>query len=182
MIRLSLLTIALFSTISVQAAYVIKMPIEQNRGGHLQDNSIAFVGGNVGNGGNGGNGSNPTTPETTPEEPAKPEQPSRESVCIAAKQNVTSIATAQNLGVTVKYIYPLPADKCVLMVMSVGKFTDKASLVRFGNSVSSLNIVNYSMGIERYSSTTLDTFVSSGITDVNAQADKIWSRYLTDKK
>lgn len=179
MIRLSLLTIALFSSISVQAAYVIKVPMEQNRGGPLQNNSIAFVSGNAGN---GGNGSNPITPDPKPEEPAKPEEPTRESVCIAAKQNVISIAAAQNLGVTVKYIYPLPADKCVLMVMSVGKFTDKASLVRFGNSVSSLNIVNYSIGIERYSSTTLDTFISSGITDVNAQADKIWSRYLTDKK
>ncbi|MFJ4545818.1 hypothetical protein ACIP1X_19745 [Pseudomonas sp. NPDC088885] len=179
MIRLSLLTIALFSSISVQAAYVIKVPMEQNRGGPLQNNSIAFVSGNVGN---GGNGSNPTTPETTPDEPAKPEEPTRESVCIAAKQNVISIAAAQNLGVTVKYITPMQADRCVLMVMSIGKFTDKASLVRFGNSILSLNIENYSVGLQRYSSSTLDTFISSGITDVNAQADKIWSRYLTDKK
>lgn len=177
MIRLSLLIIALFSSISVQAAYVIKMPMEQNQGGHLQNNSIAFVGAN------GGGSTPPVTPDPKPEEPeVKPEEPTRESVCITAKQNVISIAAAQNLNLTVKYIYPLPADKCVLMVQSIGKFTDKASLVRFGNSVSSLNIVNYSMGIERYSSTTLDTFVSSGITDVNAQADKLWSRYLTDKK
>ncbi|PKA70441.1 hypothetical protein ATI02_3346 [Pseudomonas baetica] len=178
MIRLSLLTIALFSSISVQAAYVIKVPMEQNRGGPLQNNSIAFVSGNVGN---GGNGSNPTTPDPTPEEP-KPEEPSRESVCIAAKQNVISIAAAQNLGVTVKYITPMQADRCVLMVMSIGKFTDKASLVNFGNSILSLNIENYSVGVQRYSSSTLDTFISSGITDVNAQADKLWSRYLTDKK
>jgi len=175
MIRLSLLTIAIFGSMSVQAAYVINVPMEQNRGGHLQNNSIAFVSGN------GGNGSNPTTPDPKPEEP-KPEEPTRESVCIAAKQNVISIAAAQNLNLTVKYIYPLPADKCVLLVQSIGKFTDKASLVRFGNSVSSLNIQDYSMGIERYSSTTLDTFVSSGITDVNTQAEKLWSRYLIDKK
>lgn len=178
MIRLSLLTIALFSSISVQAAYVIKVPMEQNRGGSLPINSIAFVSGNVDN---GGNGSNPTTPDPKPEEP-KPEEPSRESVCIAAKQNVISIAAAQNLGVTVKYITPMQADRCVLMVMSIGKFTDKASLVRFGNSILSLNIENYSVGLQRYSSSTLDTFISSGITDVNAQADKLWSRYLTDKK
>lgn len=179
MIRLSLLTIALFSSISVQAAYVIKVPMEQNRGGPLQNNSIAFVSGNAGN---GGNGSNPTTPDPKPEEPAKPEEPTRESVCIAAKQDVISIAAAQNLGVTVKYITPMQADRCVLMVMSIGKFTDKASLVRFGDSILSLNIENYSVGVQRYSSSTLDTFISSGITDVNAQADKLWSRYLTDKK
>lgn len=172
--RLTILTIAILSSMSVQAAYVIEMPMEQNRGGHLQNNSIAFVGGN------GGNGSNPTTPDPKPEEP-KPEEPTRESVCIAAKQNVISIAAAQNLNLTVKYIYPLPADKCVLMVQSIGKFTDRASLVRFGNSVSSLNIENYSMGVERFNSSTLDTFVSSGITDVDAQADKLWSRYLSDK-
>lgn len=176
MIRLSLLTIALFSTLSANAAYVMKIPMEANSGGPLPTSSIAFVSGN------GGNGSNPTTPETTPEEPAKPEEPSRESVCIAAKQDVISIAAAQNLGVTVKYITPMQADRCVLMVMSIGKFTDKASLVNFGNSVLSLNIENYSVGVQRYSSSTLDTFISSGITDVNAQADKLWSRYLTDKK
>ncbi|UZS72943.1 hypothetical protein OQB66_00955 [Pseudomonas syringae] len=177
MIKLSLLTIALFSSISVQAAYVIKMPMEQNQGGHLQNNSIAFVGAN------GGGSTAPVTPDPKPEEPeVKPEEPSRESVCITAKQNVIGIAAAQNLGVTVKYIYPLPADKCVLMVMSISKFADKSTLVNFGNSVARLNIENYSIGIERYSSTTLDTFISSATTDVNAQADKLWSRYLIDKK
>lgn len=176
MIKLSLLTIALFSSITANAAYIIKIPMEQKLGGSLPTSSIAFVSGNV------GNGSNPTTPETTLEEPAKPEKPSRESVCITAKQNVIGIAAAQNLGVTVKYIYPLPADKCVLMVMSISKFADKSTLVNFGNSVARLNIENYSIGIERYSSTTLDTFISSATTDVNAQADKLWSRYLIDKK
>lgn len=179
MIKLSLLTIALFSSISIQAAYVIKIPMEQNLGGSLPTSSIAFVGGV------GGGSTPPLTPEPEPkpEEPeAKPEEPTRESVCASAKQNVISIAASQNLGVTVKYISPLPADKCVLMVMSIGKFTDKSSLINFGNSVARLNIENYSIGIERYSSTTVDMFISSVTTDVNAQADKLWSRYLTDKK
>lgn len=178
MIKLSLLTIALFASMSANAAYVIKIPMEQNLGGHLQQNSIAFVGGI-------GGGSNPPVtpePEPKPEEPAKPEEPNRESVCASAKQNVISIAASQNLGVNVKYISPLPNDKCVLMVMSIGKFTDKAALVKFGNSVARLNIENYSIGIERYSSTTVDMFISSVTTDVNAQADKLWSRYQTDKK
>jgi hypothetical protein len=178
MIKLSLLTIALFSAMSVQAAYVIKIPMEQNLNGPLPVSSIAFVGGN------GGGSTSPVTPEpeTKPEEPAQPEKPSRESVCASAKQNVISIAASQNLSVTVKYISPLPADKCVLMVMSIGKFTDKAALVNFGNSVARLNIEDYSIGIERYSSTTVDMFISSVTTDVNAQADKLWSRYQTDKK
>ncbi|MGY3325977.1 hypothetical protein [Pseudomonas sp. TE3911] len=177
MIKLSLLTIALFSSISVQAAYVIKIPMEQNLGGSLPTSSIAFVGGI------GGGSASPVTPDPKPEEPEqKPEEPSRESVCASAKQNVISIAASQNLGVTVKYISPLPADKCVLMVMSIGKFTDKAALVNFGNSVARLNIENYSIGIERYSSTTVDMFISSVTTDVSTQADKIWSRYQTDKK
>ncbi|WP_135499881.1 hypothetical protein [Pseudomonas citronellolis] len=177
MIKLSLLTIALFSSISVQAAYVIKIPMEQNLGGSLPTSSIAFVGGI------GGGSTSPVTPDPKPEEPEqKPEEPSRESVCASAKQNVISIAASQNLGVTVKYISPLPADKCVLMVMSIGKFTDKAALVNFGNSVARLNIENYSIGIERYSSTTVDMFISSVTTDVSTQADKIWSRYQTDKK
>lgn len=177
MIKLSLLTIALFASMSANAAYIIKMPMEQKLGGHMQDNSIAFVGKN------GGGSNPPVTPDPTPEEPeAKPEEPTRESVCASAKQNVISIAASQNLGVNVKYIYPLPADKCVLMVMSIGKFTDKAALVNFGNSVAGLNIENYSIGIERYSSTTVDMFISSVTTDVNAQADKLWSRYQTDKK
>lgn len=177
MIKLSLLTIALFSAMSVQAAYVIKIPMEQNLGGHLQHNSIAFVGGV------GGGSTSPVTPDPKSEEPeTKPEEPSRESVCASAKQNVISIAASQNLSVTVKYISPLPADKCVLMVMSIGKFTDKAALVNFGNSVARLNIENYSIGIERYSSTTVDMFISSVTTDVSTQADKIWSRYQTDKK
>ncbi|MFL1559834.1 hypothetical protein ACI77J_01200 [Pseudomonas sp. O64] len=46
MIRLSLLTIALFSSMSVNAAYVLRMPMEQNLGGHLQNNSIVFLGNN----------------------------------------------------------------------------------------------------------------------------------------
>lgn len=178
MIKLSLLTIALFSAMSVQAAYVIKIPMEQNLNGPLPVSSIAFVGGN------GAGSTSPVTPEpeNKPEEPAQPEKPSRESVCASAKQNVISIAASQNLGVTVKYISPLPGDKCVLMVMSIGKFTDKAALVNFGNSVARLNIENYSIGIERYSSTTVDMFISSVTADVNAQADKLWSRYQTDKK
>jgi len=176
MIKLSLLTIALFASMSANAAYVIKIPMEQNLGGHMQDNSIAFVGKN------GGGSNPPVTPDPKPEEPAQPEEPSRESVCASAKQNVISIAASQNVGVTIKYISPLPADKCVLMVMSIGKFTDKAALVNFGNSVARLNIENYSIGIERYSSTTVDMFISSVTTDVNAQADKLWSRYQTDKK
>lgn len=178
MIKLSLLTVALFSSITANAAYIIKIPMEQKLGGSLPTRSIAFVGGNVG-------GSTPPVtpePEPKPEEPVRPEEPTRESVCITAKKNVTSIAAAQGLDLRVTYIYPLPADKCVLMVQSIGKFTDKDSLVKFGSSVSSLNIVNYSIGVERYSSTTLDTFISSATTDVYAQADKLWSRYLIDKK
>ena len=69
MIKLSLLTIALFSAMSVQAAYVIKMPLEQNLGGSLPTSSIAFVSGN------GGGSTPPVTPDPKPEEPAaKPER------------------------------------------------------------------------------------------------------------
>ncbi|MDI1333226.1 hypothetical protein [Pseudomonas sp.] len=75
MIRLSLLTIALFSSISVQAAYTLRMPLENKLGGALPDNSLSWVGGTNGGAVGGDNGSNPTTPETKPEEPAKPEQP-----------------------------------------------------------------------------------------------------------
>lgn len=177
MIKLSLLTIALFSSISVQAAYVIKIPMEQKLGGHMQDNSIAFVGGI------GGGSNPPVTPDPKPEEPEqKPEEPSRESVCAAAKQNVISVAASQNLDVTIKYISPLPNDKCVLMVKSVRNFADKTALINFGNSVARLNIPNYSIGIERYSDSAVDMFISSLTTDVSTQADKIWSRYQTDKK
>ena len=47
MIKLSLLTVALFSSITANAAYIIKIPIEQKLGGSLPTSSIAFVGGNV---------------------------------------------------------------------------------------------------------------------------------------
>lgn len=178
MIKLSLLTIALFASMSANAAYVIKIPMEQNLNGPLPVNSIAFVGGN------GGGSTAPVTPEPEPkpEEPAQPEEPSRESVCAAAKQNVISVAASQNLGVTVKYISPLPADKCVLMVKSIRNFADKTALINFGNSVARLNIPNYSIGIERYSDSVVDMFISSLTTDVSTQADKIWSRYQIDKK
>ncbi|MBJ2277918.1 hypothetical protein JFT58_06440 [Pseudomonas sp. MF6767] len=178
MIKISLLTIALFASMSANAAYKIYIPIEAKLGGSLPDNTLAWVG--VPDGGvvGGGNGSNPTTPE----EPAKPEEPTRESMCASAKQDVISIAASQNLDVTVKYISPLINDKCVLMVMSIGKFTNKAALINFGNSVARLNISNYSIGVERYSSSIVDMFISSLTTDVSTQADKIWSRYQTDKK
>ena len=83
MIKLSILTIALFASMSANAAYKIYIPIEAKLGGSLPDNTLAWVGvpdGGVvggGNGGNGGNGSNPTTPE----EPEKPEpKPERKLV------------------------------------------------------------------------------------------------------
>lgn len=44
MIRLSLLTIALFASMSVNAAYVIRMPLEQSLNGSLPDHSIKFSG------------------------------------------------------------------------------------------------------------------------------------------
>lgn len=56
MIKLSILTIALFSAMSANAAYVVKIPMEQNLGGHLQNSSIVFVG-------------------NTPAEPEQPESP-----------------------------------------------------------------------------------------------------------
>jgi len=68
MIRLSLLTIALFASIPVQAAYVIKIPMEQNLGGSLPTSSIAFVNANA----NGGVSTPPITPDPKPE--AKPER------------------------------------------------------------------------------------------------------------
>ena len=42
--RLSLLTIALFASMSVNAAYVIRMPLERRLSGSLPDHSIKFVG------------------------------------------------------------------------------------------------------------------------------------------
>lgn len=77
MIKLSLLTIALFASMSANAAYKIYIPIEAKLGGSLPDNTLAWVGvpdGGVVGGGNGGNGSNPTTPEE-PENPENPEKP-----------------------------------------------------------------------------------------------------------
>lgn len=44
MIRFSLLTIALFASMSVNAAYVIRMPLEQSLSGSLPDHSIKFIG------------------------------------------------------------------------------------------------------------------------------------------
>lgn len=42
--RLSLLTIAIFASMSVNAAYVIRMPLEQSLGGSLPDHSIKLGG------------------------------------------------------------------------------------------------------------------------------------------
>ncbi|WP_454864026.1 hypothetical protein [Pseudomonas hormoni] len=42
--RLSLLTISLFASMSVNAAYVIRMPLEQSLSGSLPDHSIKFSG------------------------------------------------------------------------------------------------------------------------------------------
>ena len=80
MIKLSILTIALFASMSANAAYKIYIPIEAKLGGSLPDNTLAWVG--VPDGGvvGGGNGSNPTTPEE-PENPEKPEpKPERKLV------------------------------------------------------------------------------------------------------
>lgn len=80
MIKLSLLTIALFASMSANAAYKIYIPIEAKLGGSLPDNTLAWVG--VPDGGvvGGGNGSNPTTPEE-PENPENPEpKPERKLV------------------------------------------------------------------------------------------------------
>lgn len=85
MIKLSLLTIALFASMSANAAYVIKIPMEQNLGGSLPTSSIAFVGGTNGGtvgGGNGaggagngegdaGSGSEPVPEEPTEKTPAE---------------------------------------------------------------------------------------------------------------
>lgn len=88
MIRLSLLTIALFAS-TVQAAYVINVPMEQNRGGHLQNNSIAFVGAN------GGGSTAPETPDPIPEEPeAKPERKLVASLNFSTVSGETNLFTA----------------------------------------------------------------------------------------
>lgn len=83
MIRLSLLTIALFSSISVQAAYTLRMPLENKLGGSLPDNSLSWVGstnggavgggsGGAGNGeGDSGSGSEPVPEEPTEKTPAE---------------------------------------------------------------------------------------------------------------
>ncbi|WP_235200390.1 MULTISPECIES: hypothetical protein [Pseudomonas] len=63
-----LLTV-LVASMSVHAAYIVKIPVEQAAGGFLTDSSIAFVGGND-TGSNPSNPSNPETP-TTPENPGE---------------------------------------------------------------------------------------------------------------
>lgn len=88
MIKLSLLTIALFSSISVQAAYVIKMPLEQKLGGHMQDNSIAFVGG-IGSG-----STPPVTPEPEPKPEVKPERKLVATLNFSTVSGETNIFTA----------------------------------------------------------------------------------------
>lgn len=42
--RLTILTIAIFASMSANAAYVIRMPLEQSLGGSLPDHSIKFGG------------------------------------------------------------------------------------------------------------------------------------------
>lgn len=63
-----LLTV-LVASMSAQAAYIVKIPVEQASGGFLTDSSIAFVGGKDA----GSNPSNPSNPETpvTPENPGE---------------------------------------------------------------------------------------------------------------
>ncbi|MGE8477805.1 MAG: hypothetical protein ACN6PK_05940 [Pseudomonas shirazensis] len=82
MIRLSLLTIALFAS-TVQAAYTWRMPLENKLGGSLPDNSLSWVGstnggavgggsGGAGNGeGDSGSGSEPVPEEPTEKTPAE---------------------------------------------------------------------------------------------------------------
>lgn len=42
--KLTILTIAIFASISANAAYVIRMPLEQSLGGYLPDHSIKLGG------------------------------------------------------------------------------------------------------------------------------------------
>lgn len=44
MIKLSLLTIALFASMSANAAYQLRIPLEQSLNGSLPDHSIKFSG------------------------------------------------------------------------------------------------------------------------------------------
>lgn len=73
MIRLSILTIALFSTISVQAAYNMRIPLEKQSGGSLPDNSLSWIGGTNGGavgGGDAGNGEGDTNVGSQPDNEA----------------------------------------------------------------------------------------------------------------
>lgn len=60
MIKLSLLTIALFASMSANAAFIVQIPLENKLGGSLSDNSLSWVGGTdsgtVGGGAGNGNG------------------------------------------------------------------------------------------------------------------------------
>lgn len=56
MIRLSLLTIALLSSMSVNAAYTLRIPLENKLGGALPDNTLSWIGDTNGGAVGGGNG------------------------------------------------------------------------------------------------------------------------------
>ncbi|MCS3417141.1 hypothetical protein M2399_002589 [Pseudomonas sp. BIGb0450] len=110
MIRLSLLTIAIFASMSANAAYQLRYPLEEKLGGSLPDNSLTWVGdtngGTVGGGGTGG-GDDGSTIDPTPEEPESPEaKPERKLIATLNftplyGQGEPNLLTENNLNVFV---------------------------------------------------------------------------------
>lgn len=172
---LSLLTLAILgSTSTAFADYRMHIPLEKS--------AISFVstssGGENGNG-SGGNGGGSETGGETPETPVTPEEPKPESRCIAYKQTLIEIASAQSLPVEIRYYDD--NNHCMLITKSISGFTSLAKLRAYAKSISELNLDDYEVAVLNLAVTRGDNLISTASTNYTTNSSNIWYQYQYDK-
>ncbi|WP_372821404.1 hypothetical protein ACCE15_19260 [Pseudomonas parafulva] len=172
---LSAITLAILAaTSTAHAEYMAKIPLEMAQGGHLENGSIQIIDSNSGNG-SGGNVGGSTGGET----PVTPEEPKPESRCVAYKQTLIEIASAQSLPVEVRYVDL--DNHCVLITKSIAGFSSLAKLRAYAKSISELNLDDYEVAVLNLAVTRGDNLISTASTNYTTSSSNIWYQYQYDK-
>lgn len=171
-------TIAATISFSVNAAYLVKVPLEVAQGGSLPTGSIQ-INSNDTSSGNGDNGSGGDTGEpTTPTEPEAPEE--QPLACDTAMDSLNSYAASIGFQpvITNYWMDTGSYQQCFLYIREATKITNQTHLELIGNMVKSIDLGSpyFSLGVRGFADGSSAVLVSDASLNVEANAAKIWAK------